>query len=498
MGEDAEVLQQVYVLAKQLADAVIPNEYGVGVQKKLNIASTICGELLGKLIMDMAAMREESMATQASPYGVASPRYTQQEQQEQAQQQAQQLVQKLAQQQQQQRSSSAPALSRLASSMARAVVEAAERVTDEVANAAKEIPNVTKEVAEALGLSEPTAAGNAAAAAPVGAPADSAEPADDSTSPFVADCGDADEDDVQARSGGEGEGEGKEEEPLVVGDPNTMYRLTPDANVNSPLRHVRTRLYFTSESHIHSLFNVLRFAHMHPAHAANGGSGSSGGNGGSRDPLLSDDGLQAFHSTTELDYLTHIVFRMYENKAVPVDAPERFRLEILFSPGAASDPFTAASQQPAQQSACHTHTMPAVSRKQVQAQAEAGGVTLAELEGMLKPMCRGKFSLTSSTYALNEMGMGQNTSNSSSRASMTTASADNGAVSDKPGAERPSSGGGSGGANSSGAPKHPGRPWGTQATQVLPLHARISRMGLGTQSSMPCPGEGQAYLGPSE
>lgn len=29
--------------------------------------------------------------------------------------------------------------------------------------------------------------------------------------------------------------------------------------VSSPSRHVRTRLYFTSESHIHSLLTVLRF-----------------------------------------------------------------------------------------------------------------------------------------------------------------------------------------------------------------------------------------------
>lgn len=39
------------------------------------------------------------------------------------------------------------------------------------------------------------------------------------------------------------------------------HRLCPTyaMNINSPLRHVRTRVYFTSESHIHALINVLRY-----------------------------------------------------------------------------------------------------------------------------------------------------------------------------------------------------------------------------------------------
>ena len=47
-------------------------------------------------------------------------------------------------------------------------------------------------------------------------------------------------------------------------DESTMHRLCPTyaQDINSPLRHVRTRIYFTSESHVHSLVNVLRFAHL--------------------------------------------------------------------------------------------------------------------------------------------------------------------------------------------------------------------------------------------
>ncbi len=49
-----------------------------------------------------------------------------------------------------------------------------------------------------------------------------------------------------------------------------LHRLCPDyaTEINSPLRHVRTRVYFTSESHMHSLINVLRFCTLGAAPAA--------------------------------------------------------------------------------------------------------------------------------------------------------------------------------------------------------------------------------------
>ena len=47
-------------------------------------------------------------------------------------------------------------------------------------------------------------------------------------------------------------------------DKETIHRLCPTyaTDINSPLRHVRTRIYFTSESHVHSLVNVLRYSHL--------------------------------------------------------------------------------------------------------------------------------------------------------------------------------------------------------------------------------------------
>ncbi|CAM9604659.1 unnamed protein product [Choristocarpus tenellus] len=80
---------------------------------------------------------------------------------------------------------------------------------------------------------------------------------------------------------------------------------------------VRTRLYFTSESHLHTLINVLR----HPP--AKG-----------LEPFLSPAGVRVLEKAPELCFMTHVVFRVF--KAISSD---KFRLEILFSPGADGDPF---------------------------------------------------------------------------------------------------------------------------------------------------------------
>lgn len=57
--------------------------------------------------------------------------------------------------------------------------------------------------------------------------------------------------------------------------------------------------------------------------AGGSGGGGSGSSSGSRvrEPLLSDEAAQMLDATSELDYLTQVVFRMYENKAVPADHP---------------------------------------------------------------------------------------------------------------------------------------------------------------------------------
>ncbi|KAF8399400.1 hypothetical protein HHK36_015264 [Tetracentron sinense] len=87
-------------------------------------------------------------------------------------------------------------------------------------------------------------------------------------------------------------------------DKETKYRLDPKyANVKSPERHVRTRLYFTSESHIHSLMNVLRYCNLDESLQG-------------ETSLVCHNALERLFKTKELDYMSYIVLRMFENTEV--------------------------------------------------------------------------------------------------------------------------------------------------------------------------------------
>lgn len=102
----------------------------------------------------------------------------------------------------------------------------------------------------------------------------------------------------------------------------TKYCLDPKyANVMEPERRVRTRLYFTSESHIHSLMNVLRYCNLDES--LNG-----------EESLVCKNALGRLFKTRELDYMSYIVLRMFENTEVSLEDPKRFRIEMTFSRGA--------------------------------------------------------------------------------------------------------------------------------------------------------------------
>ncbi|KAI2648366.1 Inositol hexakisphosphate and diphosphoinositol-pentakisphosphate kinase 1 [Labeo rohita] len=87
--------------------------------------------------------------------------------------------------------------------------------------------------------------------------------------------------------------------------------------VMSPGRHVRTRLYFTSESHVHSLLNIFRY-------------------GGLLDEEKDEQWKQAMDylsAVTELNYMTQIVIMLYEDNNKDPSSEERFHVELHFSPG---------------------------------------------------------------------------------------------------------------------------------------------------------------------
>ncbi len=84
----------------------------------------------------------------------------------------------------------------------------------------------------------------------------------------VAEAGEAEEAGEEGEGGEGGEGGGGEGDGAATDnevETETIHRLLPEyaPQINSPLRHVRTRVYFTSESHIHSLVNVLRYCQLY-------------------------------------------------------------------------------------------------------------------------------------------------------------------------------------------------------------------------------------------
>ncbi|KAK9917336.1 hypothetical protein WJX75_003277 [Coccomyxa subellipsoidea] len=294
-------LKPLYMVAKQLADCVIPNEYGIDPAGKMRIGSKICCALLGKLLADLANMREESIAT-AGMEGTGEP---------------------------------------VSPFDSYADLNPMASVTD--------IP---------MPPSAHTLQQRADAFSATSAPGrmDGADTmrSDDSLLNNGA---------SPSSTGVLGTEETAVDDDEVEEDRETLHRLCPTyaQDINSPLRHVRTRIYFTSESHMHSLINVLRFAHLSRETAA--------------ESLLSDVAQEMLRNTTELDYMTHIVFRMYENKRVPVESAERFRVEVLFSPGAGHNPFEVI---PIKQD----HTLPIALRTPLHRDL---GTTWSQLSELLSP-----------------------------------------------------------------------------------------------------------------
>ncbi|XP_064525503.1 inositol hexakisphosphate and diphosphoinositol-pentakisphosphate kinase 1 isoform X1 [Pseudopipra pipra] len=116
--------------------------------------------------------------------------------------------------------------------------------------------------------------------------------------------------------------------PLIKKIQLDLQRTHEDESVNklhplysrgvlSPGRHVRTRLYFTSESHVHSLLSIFRY-------------------GGLLDENKDQQWKRAMDylsAISELNYMTQIVIMLYEDNNKDPTSEERFHVELHFSPG---------------------------------------------------------------------------------------------------------------------------------------------------------------------
>eukprot|EP01040_Poterioochromonas_malhamensis_P002256 gene2256-2398_t len=103
-------------------------------------------------------------------------------------------------------------------------------------------------------------------------------------------------------------------------DNSTLYKLdyshAEDLRINSLERFVRTRLYFTSESHLHTILNVFRYPKIQSMFS------------------LSKEAVDALNSITNVSYLSQFVIRLFEDRR----ESNKYHCELLFSTGVTMDP----------------------------------------------------------------------------------------------------------------------------------------------------------------
>ena len=96
--------------------------------------------------------------------------------------------------------------------------------------------------------------------------------------------------------------------------------LDAQNTIKSHWRHIRTRLYFTSASHLYTLLNVIKYGlkHVNP-------------NQPSAEEAINDIRLE---NTLRLDFMSGIFFRVFENLTLADENdPGRFRLDIMVNNG---------------------------------------------------------------------------------------------------------------------------------------------------------------------
>jgi inositol hexakisphosphate/diphosphoinositol-pentakisphosphate kinase len=93
-----------------------------------------------------------------------------------------------------------------------------------------------------------------------------------------------------------------------------FWRCQNNGNGND-WKHIRTRLYFTSASHIYSLLHLLTL-----------------GNDSELIKAPPAEQAEKINRFVYMSYLSHIEFRLYENLQMEPDNPNRFRVEVSIYP----------------------------------------------------------------------------------------------------------------------------------------------------------------------
>ena len=124
------------------------------------------------------------------------------------------------------------------------------------------------------------------------------------------------------------------------------HRLDPRLSkhiVITPSRHVRTRLYFTSESHIHCMINILRYGGLFGVRLASICVSIilycvqciymyictwSQDN-----PEAQSKGWMKLSATPDLNFLSQIVLMLFEDESEPLDSPCRYYVNLHIGSG---------------------------------------------------------------------------------------------------------------------------------------------------------------------
>jgi len=106
-------------------------------------------------------------------------------------------------------------------------------------------------------------------------------------------------------------------------------------DVKSPLRRVHSRIYFTSESHVQCLANVLctGLRAIHRGGLDTGGEAEEKILDVSNAHIFSREGREVLENCLETNYMTNYVFMVFEDMGKGVEDPRRYKVVIQFSPG---------------------------------------------------------------------------------------------------------------------------------------------------------------------